>query len=111
MTESTELHKATCFFGLSDSQSNTRLMGRAKSTPWVQLGSLGAGQLGACSLVAAELEEAPTNGDEGSGEARGTSSPYPAPRAASALELLKGRLRRTQVGGESFPGTVVAAEV
>lgn len=42
----------------------------------------------------------------------GTSGPYPAPRAASALELLKGRLRRTQVGGGSFPGTgVIAAEV
>lgn len=57
------------------------------------------------------LKRPQKNGDEGSGEARGTSSPYPAPRAASALELLKGRLRRTQVGGESFPGTVVAAEV
>lgn len=41
------------------------------STLWVQLGSLQAGQLGACSLVAAELEEAPKNGNEGSGEAGG----------------------------------------
>lgn len=80
----------------------------------MQPGGLGAGQLGARSLVAAELEETPKMGIRAQVKlgGRGSSSPYPALRAPSALELLKGQRRGTQEGGDEVPGTgLIAAEV
>lgn len=100
---------------MSDSHSNTRLSGRADTHPWVQPGGLGAGQLGACSLVAAELEEAPKTGPRAQVQLRGgASGSYPAPGLPLPLSPSRVDLeaKKDPGGREEFPGTgLVAAEV
>lgn len=94
--ESAELPKAPCVLARV-THSNTRRTGRADVQPLGSARGLGAGQRGARSLVAAELEEAPEMGMRAQEKLGETSSPYRAPRAAS----------RTQVGGESSLGLAV----